>query len=793
VFRFEELVSDIKFGLRLLRKAPGFTAVAIVTLALGIGANTAIFSLVHGVLLKQLPFNQPDRLMAARGFSIPDYEDFRQSTKLFDRTAIWASNLYTVVLDGKAEQIAGITATPELFGMLGNPALGRAFRQDENEQPLVILSYEMWQSRFGGSNEVLGKPLNLAGKIHTIVGVMPRGFHFPSEQYKFWVTFGPAMATAREQLQSRSLRIFGVVGHLREGASAAQVMAEAQTFSQQQVTRYPTTNREVQFQFRPVMESMVGGVRPALMILLGTVGFVLLIACANMANLLLARTAGRKRELAVRTALGARRERIVRQLLAESVMLSCLGGGVGLLLAYAGLRWLQTWQSAAIPRMTEVQLNWVVLVFTFVTSTAAGLLFGLLPAMSAAKADVQDTLKEGGRTTSQSGGRVRSVLVGAEIALALVVSIGAGLLVKSLIGLTQVDPGFEARNLTTGMSLLIDYKPEQRAQVVEQMMERIERVHGVQMAGAGTGLPPETAQRVTQYEISGAAPTPTPQYAYFLAVTRNYLPALRARLLAGRQFGPQDTATSTKVVIVSEKLVRDRFGDRNPIGEQLKVINTGQSADWRTIVGVVADVRFSGLGDNDAPAVYTPYAQNPQLLGGIYLMVRTQAEPVGVSEGIRGAVESVSPGLYAVNLKPMQDVVDETIATPRLNTSLLVLFAALALILSATGIYGLIAYSVSQRMHEIGVRIALGARSSDVVTLVLRQASVVVGAGVILGVVAGLVSSRVLRTLLFEVQPTDPRTFVLVALTLVLVALFASYLPVRRATRVDPMIALRYE
>jgi putative ABC transport system permease protein len=794
VFRVEEFMSDVRFGLRLLRKSPGFTAVALITLALGIGANTAIFSLVHGVLLQELPFNEPDRLMTARGFSIPDYEDFRRSTRSFDRTAVWASNLYTVVQDGTADQIPGITATPELFAMLGNPALGRAFREDESEAPLAILSHELWQSRFGGTKEVLGEPINLAGKLHTIIGVMPRGFHFPSEQYKFWVTFGPSMSSAREQMQQRSLRIFGVVGHLAVRATRPQAMAEAEAFSQRQATQYPDTNREMRFRFQPVMESMVGGIRPALLILLGTVGFVLLIACANVANLLLARTASRKRELAVRAALGARRGRIVRQLLAESILLSCLGGAFGVGVAYAGLRWLQTWQSDAIPRLSEVQLNWTVLLFTFGLSAATGLLFGLLPAMSAAKADVQETLKEGGRTVSESGGRLRSVLVTAEIALALVVTIGAGLLVKSFIGLMQVDPGFQAENLITGTSLLIDYKPEQRAQVVRQMMEKIERVPGVEIAGAGTGLPPQTAQRATQYEVLGAAPPTEPQYAYFLAVTPNYLPALRTRLLAGRQFGPQDSATSPKVVIVSEKLVRDRFGNRNPIGQLLKVVTQGQSAEARSIVGVVADVRFSGLSDNDAPAIYTPYPQNPQLLAGIYLLVRTAGVQTGaVTQGIRDAVQSVAPGMYAVNLNPMQDVVNQTVATPRLNTSLLVLFAVLALILSATGIYGLIAYSVTQRMHEIGVRIALGARASDVAVLVLRQVSVVMGVGLAVGVLGGLAGSRVLRTLLFEVQPTDPRTFALVALTLVSVALLASYIPVRRATKVDPMVALRYE
>jgi predicted permease len=793
VFRFEELIGDLRFGLRLLRKNPGFAIVTILTLALGIGANTTIFSLVHGVLLQKLPFREPDRLMTARGFSIPDYEDFRQNTRAFDQTAVWASNLYTVILDGNAEQIAGITSSPELFAMLGSPMIGRAFRADETEVPLAILSYEMWQTRFAGNKDVLGKSVNLAGTPHTIIGVMPRGFQFPNAQYKFWVTFGPAMAKSRDQLQNRSLRIFGVVGHLAPNMSTAQALSEAELFSQRQANEHPETNREIRFAFRPIMESTVAGIRPALLILLGTVGFVLLIACANVANLLLARTVSRRRELAVRVALGAKRGRILRQLLSESVLLSIIGGSVGLLLAYAGLKWLQSWQSQVIPRIDSVQLNWTVLLFTFALSVLTGLIFGILPSWNAAKVGLNETLKEGGRTSSDSSGRLRPFLVVVEVALAVVVSIGAGLLVKSFVGLMQVDPGFSANNLVTGMSVLIDFAPEKRPQVVASMIERIESVPGVEIAAAGTGLPPQTAQRGTDYEVYGVAPGSESHSAYFLAVTPNYLPALKTRLIAGRYFNQQDTASSPRVVIVSERLIRDSIGNGDPIGKQLKIVNAGQSPEWRTIVGVVADVRYSGLDDASAPAIYTPYPQNPQLLGGVYLLVRTKGESAAVTEGIRRAVQSVAPGLYAVNLKSMADVVGETVSTPRMNTSLLVLFAALAVVLSATGIYGLLAYSVTQRMHEIGVRIALGARTRNVVMLVMRQASTAMGIGLVVGILGGIASSRVLRTLLFEVQPTDARTFAAVAVLLAGVAVIASIVPVRRATKVDPMVALRYE
>jgi putative ABC transport system permease protein len=794
VFRFEEVLSDFRFGLRLLRRSPGFAFVAIVTLAFGIGANTAIFSLVHGVLLKQLPYPDADRLMTSRGFSIPDYEDFRQTTRAFDRTAIWASNLYTVIENGGAEQVPGITASPELFAMLGNPILGRTIRTEEVNDPLAIIGYEFWQSRYGGRNDVLGQKLNLNGMLHTIVGVMPRGVHYPTAQYKFWVTFGPSMVSARDQLQNRSLRIFKVVGHLREGFTAEQAQAEAQTFSQRMAIDHPESNQDIQFEFRPILETTVGSVRPALLILLGTVGFVLLIACANVANLLLARTASRRRELAVRVALGARRMRVVRQLLCENLLLAMIGGAVGVLLAWVGLRWLQTWQSAAIPRLDTVDINWTVLLFTFGLSASTGLLFGIVPAWHAANSDLHDAMKEGGRTVAgDSGGKMRPVLVMLEVALAVVVSVGAGLLVKSFVGLMNVDPGFSSARLLTGMAGLVDIKPEQRPQVVNAMLEQIERIPDVEVAGAGTGLPPETAQRGTQYEIVGMAKPEQLPYAYFLAVTPQYLPALQTRLLAGRFFGAQDTAEAPKVVIISEKLAHDRFGSRNPIGEQLKITNANQSGDPRTIVGVVADIRFSGLDDADTAAVYTPYPQNPQLLGGIYLMARTKSDSGALLDGVRRAAQAVSPGLYVVNIKPMTYVVEDTTSMPRLNTSLVAMFAILAVGLSATGVFGLIAYSVTQRQHEIGIRIALGARTADVVLLVMKQGMIVVAIGVLGGLAGAVASSRLLRTMLFEVEPTDTQTFAAVGLGLLTVALLASYLPVRRATKVDPMEALRCE
>jgi putative ABC transport system permease protein len=794
VFRLEQLLADLRFGLRLLRRSPGFTLVAVVTLGLGIGANTAIFSLVHGVLLARLPFHDPDRLLTSRGFSIPDYEDLRQQARAFDRTAIWASNLYTVVTNGEAEQIPGIVASPELFAMLGEPLLGRAFLPGESSQPLAILDYDFWQARYEGSPSVLGRTLDLGGRLHTIVGVMPRGFHFPSAEYKFWVTFDSGMSTVPTQRQERSLRVFRVVARLRPGVTVAQAKAELVDFSERQARLHPDSNREVRFELRPILESMVGQTRVALLVLLGTVGLVLLIACANVASMLLARTASRRGELAVRTALGATRGRLVRQLLCESLVVSAVGGAVGLLLAETGLRWLRSWPSAAIPRLDSVQLNLTVLAFTFSLSMLTGLIFGVLPAFYAAAPGPLTALKEGGRTVSPLfGRRLRPALVVLEIGLAMVVTVGAGLLVRSLITVTRVDPGFAADHLTTGSVLVLDVKLEERPRVVGSMLDEIARLPGVERAGAGTGLPPQTAQRGSRYELPQDTPGMAPQSAYFLAVTPDFLPALGTRLLAGRAFGPQDTATSERVVLISDRLARSRFEGRTPIGDRLRVVNATQSPEWRTIVGVVADVRYSGLEDSDAPAIYTPYPQNPQLLAGVYLMVRSRGEGASLYGGIRRAVEQTAPGLHAVSLRPMSDVVEATVSSRRLNTSLLSLFSLLALVLSATGIYGLVSYAISQRSYEIGVRMALGAGKADVVRLVLRHVLQVVGAGLTAGLLGSVLTSRVLGNLLFEVQPTDPTTFVSVALTLVAVGLAASYVPVRRATRIDPVRTLRSE
>jgi putative ABC transport system permease protein len=791
-FRLEELVADLRYGARLLLRSPGFASAAVLTLALGIGANSAVFSLVHGVLLQRLPFPDPGRLMTARGFSIPDFEDFRRSTLSFDGTAIWGSNLYTVVSEGAAEQIPGIVAEPELFQLLGQPVLGRAFRPEETHQPLAVISHELWRSRFSGSEDVLGRTLQLGSTPHAIVGVMPPGFHFPSEQYKFWVTFGSAFGSVPEQKGNRSLRIFGAVARLRPDVEPAAAARELEAFSRRQAEAHPDTNRDVSFTLRPIHQAMVGGVRQPLLVLLAAVGLVLLITCANVANLLLARTASRQRELALRAALGASRRRIVRQLLAESLLLAGIGGALGLGLSVAGVRWLQSWPGASLPRLASVRVDTDVLLFTFALSVATGVVFGILPALRAAGAGPMPALKEGGRTIVRAGQKLRSTLVAVEVGLAVMVTVGAALLVRSFLALTSADPGFSTERLITGISVLVDVPPERRPQVVASILEGIASVPGVEIAGAGTGHPPETPQRVTRYELPGVE-SQDPLYAYFLSVTPEYLPALETRLVRGRHFGPQDAAGSAPVVIVSERLSRDHFGDRNPIGQRLRVVGPGQPPDFREIVGVVGDVRYSGMDDVAGRAIYTPYPQNPQLLGGVYLMVRASTDGAATLEGIRRAVRAAAPGIYAVNLRPMREVVSGTVSSPRLNASLLSLFSALALALSAIGIYGLLSYSVSQRMHEIGLRIALGAGRSDVTLLVLRHAMGTVGAGLACGLVASLLASRVLRNLLFEVQPTDPTTFALVSLAFLGIGLLAGYVPVRRATRVDPVNALRCE
>ncbi len=785
---------DLRYGARVLIKNSGFTLVAIITLALGIGVNTGVFSVVYGVLLKPLPYKDADRIVVA-GLSPPDFRDLKAANSVFDQVAIWASNRYNVTLNNETTQVLAAQVSPEFLPLLGAPLIGRVWLPEEDTQSLMVISHDFWRTRFASDPNVIGKTLRLYSDVYTIIGVMPPEFQYPTQQFKFWATIGSSVAKAPQQFENRQLRIFRAVAHLKPGVTPAQMQAEMNALSQRLQQQYPDTNAGFQLNFTPLQQRIVGDVRPVLYVLLAVVGFVLLIACANVANLMLARTAVREREMAVRSALGAGRGRLLRQLLTESLLLALAGGALGLLLALWGIDVLPRFAASEIPRLTTISLNLPVLLFTLGVSALTGCLFGLAPAWQMARVNLNQSLKEGGRGAfgNAKGKRLRAALVVIEVALSLVVLVGAGLLLKSFVRLLQVDPGFVSENLLTANVGFVELKePQRRVTVQREVIRRIAQIPGVQAVGGGTGLPPDIAQRGTRFTVQGVPDdNANGRFSFFIAISPEYFRALGTPQVAGRPFSERDEAGAPGVVIINQTLARTLFPNESAIGKRLQLINPEYPAEWREIVGVVGDVRYSGLNDADVPAVYTPFAQTPFIWN--YLMIRTSVTPESLTHSIRQAVSAVDPTLEAANFLTMEQLMSNSVAQPRLYTTLLGIFAALALLLAAVGIYGVIAYTVTQRTHEIGVRMALGAQTHDVLKLVVRQGMALVLAGVALGLLASLGLTRLLRRLLFEVSATDPATFIGIALLLAFVALLACWIPARRATRVDPLVALRYE
>ncbi len=788
----QTLWQDLRYGARTLLKNPGFTLIAVITLALGIGANTAVFSVVHAVLLKPLPYKDAERIVVAR-VSPPDFRDVKESAQSFDQIAVWASNLYNVTINGETAQVRGAIVSPEFLPMLGHPALGRFWLPEEDMQNLAVISHDYWQNAFGGGADIIGKTISLYGKPHTIVGVTPPEFQYPSREFKLWNTMGARMADAPQQMENRQLRIFRAVARLKPGVSPAQMQAEMEVISQRLERQYPDTNSGVRIIFTPLYDLIVGDVQRALWALLATVGLVLLIACANVANLTLSRMAAREREIAIRTAMGAGRWRVTRQLITESLLLAAVGGLCGLLLATWGLDALVAFNPANIPRLSGVGVNSQALLFTLAVSVATALIFGLVPAWQATRGNLNQTLRDGGRGAGNvSRSRLRGALVIAEVALSLVVLIAAGLLIKSFNRLLGVETGFTAENLLTANLPLVEFKdPQRRANLVSEVIARIAEVPGVQAVSGGSALPPVTAQRATRFAVQGLSNEGGLRTSYFIAVSPDYFRALGTRMTEGRDFTPLDNDAAPEVVIINRTMARNLFPNESAIGKRLQLVNSEQSNEWREIVGVVADVRYSGLDDPGEAAIYTPFAQTPFMWSN--LMIRTSVPPQTLVHSVRNAIVSANSTLLPANFVTMDQLVSESVAQPRFNTVLLAAFAALALALAAVGIYGVIAYSVNQRTHEIGVRMALGARNGDVLRLVLRQGMKPALVGALIGLAGAWAATRLISGLLFEVNATDPATFAAVTLSLLAIALLACWIPARRATKVDPMIALRCE
>ena len=800
----DTLLRDIRYGVRSLLKRPGFTVIALVALALGIGANTAIFTLVNAVLLRPLPFAEPDRLVWVWGniknggnrasVSPLDFLDYRQQNNTFEEFA--ASFSVALRLNytgaGEPERLEASGVTGNYFQALGaKPAFGRTFLL-ENEKPgndqVAVLSYSLWQKRFAGDPAILNKTITLDGRSFAVLGVMPPDFSMP-RAVDVWVPMNFDIDSGMKQRKAHFLR---PIGRLKAGVTMAQAQADTDAIARRLEEQYPESNSGWNVRLVSLREQLVGNTRPTLFILFGAVGFVLLIACANVANLLLVRAAGRQKEIAVRTALGAGRWRIVRQMITESVLLSLAGGALGTLLAFWGVELLVALSAGSLPLTAQVRIDAAVLGFTLLVSLITGVLFGLAPAVRTMKLNLSESLKEGGRSGSEGAhrNRTRSVLVVLESAVAVVLLIGAGLLVRSLLRLQDTSPGFDARNvLTMGVNLPRDKydEPEKSASFFAELESRVAGLPGVEAVGLVSELPLSGQPNDMPYTVEGRPPVSIDQ-AFdddFRRVNTNYFKALGIPFLRGRNFTEQEVRQGAKVVIISELLARQVFPNEEPLGKRL-IMSFGNTAF--EIIGIVGDIRHRALESNPLAAMYMPAYE-----GSMNVVIRSKGDPASLAAAVRKEVLQIDPNQPVADVRTMEQWLERAVAGPRYRTTLLGLFALVALALASTGIYGVMSYSVSQRTHEIGVRMALGARQLDVMRLVVRQGMTLVIVGVALGLAGAFALTRLMDSLLFGVTAKDPFTFVAVAALLTLVAFVACYLPARRATKVDPLVALRYE
>ena len=806
----DNLRQDIRYALRRLIKSPAFTLVALLTLALGIGANTAIFSVVNAVLLKPLPYPEPHEIVGIyhrteggrATMSGPNFTDVKKlATTLQDAAA------YTrvrTILTGRGEPIRldAAQVSASLFDLLGvPPAIGRTFHADENQpgrNHVAILDHGLWLQRFGGDRNVVGKTMLLDGVSHEIVGVMPEGFSFPAAR-SVWT---PLEYTEDFTTNQRGAWYLQGVGRTKEGVTPERAQAEIETIGRQLAKQYPDSNEGVDITALSLHEAMVGDIRQAFWVLLGAVGFVLLIACVNVANLLLARAAARESEIAVRAALGAGRWRLVRQLLTESLILAMVGGGFGLLLAVWGVEGLLALEPQGIPRLTEVRVDPNVVFFTMGLSLLTGLLFGLAPAFQSTKSGISATLKDGGRgaLTSRGGSRMRTTLVVAEVALAVMLLAGAGLLIRSFSRLASVDPGFQVQSaLTFELSLPESrYKTEEhQIAFFDQLMPKLQTIPGVQAAGAVVSLPLSGSSIVLTFEISGRPPVPPSQQPAMQVrvATPGYFQTIGIPLKRGRFFSDADRWGSPQVVLITEAAARQYFPNEDPIGKRI-TLGWGRGKDkpraGGEVVGIIGDVKDAGLDEPDPPQIYLPYRQWP--IGGMSFLLKTAVPPESVADPVRRTVYSMDGNLPVGNVRTLEALVARSISQPRFYMTLLAVFAGVALALAAIGIFGVLSYAVAQRTREIGIRMALGAHQRTVVRLIVRDAMIMTSVGVAIGTAAAfLLTEWLVARLLFNTSPHDPATFTVVALALAAVSLAAAYVPARRATRVDPIVALRAE
>lgn len=802
----ETLWQDLRFGVRVLWKNPGFTIVAVMTLALGIGANTAIFSIVNAVVLRPLPYKDPDRIMILLGnnpqreltqnaVAPPDFLDWRAQSRSFSEMAAFESTIFRHTAEAGAERLNGYSVTANFFDLMGEkPLLGRVFTADE-EKPgnndVAILSETVWRRHFGADPGIVGRTAKMNDRVFTIVGIMRETFKFPDTTAEVW----QPLAFNSEELQDRTDYRLVVVGRLKNGVTFEGARSEMETISRQLEQAYPATNTGWSVFMQPLQENLVGFLRPAMFILLGAVFFVLLIACVNVASLLSARMTSRRKEVALRTAIGATRLRILRQLLTESVLLGLIGGTFGVLLAILGVKVLVSFIPPSIPRVSEIGIDPTVLAFTLLVSVLTGLIFGLMPAWQTTHTELNEVLKESSRgsTGGKSQARFRNVLVVTELVLSLVLLIGAGLLIRSFVAMRNVDPGFRAEGVLVNSQLVLP--PQKYAEgnrgvaFFKELFERVKALPGVESVGGITALPLQGNSRLQAYAVAGRPSQPQGQEltAVINTVGADYFQTMSIPLRRGRMFTERDDDKAPKTVIINETLARRIFSEQDPLGQRLYL--RGGNTPYE-VVGVVGDAKQFDLTGDTSPEIFTHFLESPVTF--MYVLARTKGDPTSLAMPIRREVQAIDPD-QPVGNRTLTQQFESSISQPRFYALLLGLFAAVALILASIGIYGVMSYMVAQRTHEIGIRMALGAQRRDVFRIVVGQGLKLALVGVGVGLGLSFLASRLLSSLLFGVSALDPTTYVIIPLILTGVAAAACFIPARRATKIDPLIALRNE
>ena len=796
----------------MLLKSPGFTIIAVLTLALGIGANSAIFSVIDTVLLRPLPFAKPAQLVMIWGVSprdantretdsFPDFYDYRDQSQSFSAMAGYSGAGTVLSGAGEAQELKGVAANGDIFAVMGvTPMLGRGFTSEEAKggaPNVVVFGHGLWQRAFGSNPRIVGQQVTLAGRSYTVLGIMPPGWKFPIEAdtSEYIMPLEPLVAA---QVTQRGSHFLHLIGRLKEGVTVKQAEAEMKPIAARLEQQYPDTNTDRSVMLIPLLENVVGDVRPALLILSGAVALVLLIACANVANLLLARAAGRSREIGIRTALGASRALIVRQLLAESFLLALLGGLGGLVLAWWGVDVLAA-MGPRLPRMSEIHVDLTVCAFAFGLAIVSTFLFGLVPALHISRGNVSESLQQGSKGSSGGlhGTRVRAMLVVSQVSLSLLLLAGAGLLIKSFFNLSATNPGFEPSRLLVLDQVLMRVKypePDQQRRFYEELVPKLAALPGIEAVGGANPLPFSGNDNNSSFTIAGQPPIAPGNHpdASHVVVIPGYFGAMKIPLRNGRDFDQRDSGSATKVAMVNEAFTRRFLPNENPIGQHILLDRGNNESESLEIMGVVADAKQTQLAEPTIPEMYQPFAQAPDRR--VWLVLRTaQANLAGLNASVRRVVHEQDADLFVGDLRPMESLIGKVLAQPRFNMLLLGVFAAVAMILAAIGIYGVIAYSVTQRTREFGIRMALGAQRGDMLGLVLRQSLTVVAIGLGIGLLAACAATRLLGSLLYGVGANDISTYAIVVVLLGGTALLASYIPARRAMKVDPIVALRTE